>query len=763
MKRSSRLLGCLTALALLTVPLAALAPASAQSSGPAEDFDSVTASLADGDAEAASSTYQETFAGPADHAPTAKQNVEDALATASQLDPDATEYALAAKTVEKGLLAVSYHATVQAALAGDGDTARAHLDVLTTAFDEGTFADAEAAFEGAQGEALADAAATLNTSYREHVALETLHEAEEVPELIEAGETDQAAAEAAEAGGYALGLNQAVEASLGTDRAEDLRAHLGNLTQAALAEDADAAATAAEQVSAIVAEHGLATLPDEKFEAFHAYKDQLGEDRFEDAQATLDEAFGEEGREYAPEAFDSALEALAAAENATTEERAADRTVQGQIAKKSVLEVAWTVGFHELREGEIHEGLEYVAVNADKFGWTEDRPERAHPLGLTAATGEAGAERVDAIRDALGDKHADKVREETEEVFINWDDVETAREKAIEGVLYAAPAEAYFEAELGVDATSELLEEVDALYQATTDRDRDTADEAADEILTLLDQLAAGEGASDLEKVLVDLEGKIDFVAEEYRGYHEAKEAGDEGEAETEMGEARAFTNRSLSVVEENADMLQEADAEAYDTLVAHLEETEAILDDTGSLEALEAEVDAALEALDAFRATQASGPAVDVEIGTAEPADGAFVIPVRLVGVPEAGFSFQAQVGYDANAVTVEDVEVPADVGASTVEEDTVRFNAAGTGLDASTVTVARLTVQPVDASTEASFDVSVETLTDEAGEPMRQGNVTGTTVTMSDTGSGQAPAPAPGALVLVTVLGGLAALTRR
>ncbi len=759
----------LLALALVTVPLLpSVAAGSHEATSPRQAWTSMGDALDAGDVSTARGAYQDAFAPVAEHAPRAEAAIQTAFDTAETASTGSPAYSVAQQTIEKGAVAIAYHAFQQAAADGNVETAQAHAEVLFEKFPEDdALEEAKQALPNATSQTLADAAATLEDEYLDLIAATVYAETSETPDLLAGGDTATAASEAGEAVGYGLSLHASVEATLGTGTADRLETELTGLAEHVLAGAEDEVREEADEILGILAAYGLATAPRETVDAFHAYKDEMGNGNWSTAQAIYNETFAEEAEEYAATAHERIGDAFPAAREAANAEATGDLVVQRQILAKTILDVAWQVGFHELREGEIHEGLAYIAVLADKFTWFEDEPEPALSLGHIAASNQAADAHVDAVEDGLADEIVSKIRAELEETFFNWNDTVTAREKAIEALVYARPAFGWFEAELGKAPTEELFDELEVFYNATTERDRDAAEAASEEITTLLDQLTAGEGASELETLLVNLEDKIDFIAEEYRGYQTAKEAGDEREARVEMGEARAFTNSSRDLVEEIRELLADADEAALDALRGHLDAIEELLVDRGDVEALETEVTAAIDALDRFRQATLTGPAVDVAVGPADLEDGTATVPIRLANLPEAGYSVQANVTYDASVITVEDVEIPAAVGASdTATEGVIRFNAADTS--GGTAIVAEVTTRVEGAVTEASFDVSIETLTDSEGEPLRMGNVTGTQLDLAsaDQGSdgtdddggtdgvGDAEQPAPGVGALVAIL---------
>jgi predicted SnoaL-like aldol condensation-catalyzing enzyme len=749
------------ALALLTVPLAGVAPAAAQSSGPAEDWTAVTSALDEGDVDAARATYEDRFQPHADLVPEAREAVEAALDDARDAEPGTPAYRLAAQVVEKGLLAVSYHAALDAADEGDADASQAWFDVLATKFDgDGTLAESKAAFQGVDGESLDDAAATLEAEYPALMASKVYGETEETPELLEAGQPGTAAKEAGEAVGYALGLQADLEAELGAEAADTLQDELGGLADAALAEDAETASAEATEILDLLATYGLATLPDEKVEAFHEMKDALDEGAYGDAEAAYEDGVGEHAGEYAPGAHERIKTALADARTAAEEDRDADVEVQHQLAAKGVLDVAWTVGFHELTEDEVHEALEHLAVVADKFGLAEDPTDDQLLLGHLAVAGDLTDRQRQRLAAGLAAPFVDKVYEEVDETFFNWDDEATAREKAIEGVAYYLPIQDRVAEVLSEDDADHLEGELRALYNATTARDKPAAEAAADEARELLDAYDnAGEDVSELDAALGSLERTLSIITVEIDEYVEYKEEGNDAKAQEEIEESKAFIANAKSTVEDHRDQLEARDAEALSTLEDNMDEIETRLEEERDLDGIPDLVDESVALLEAFEQEDPpEGPPVDLQVGTPEAAGDGFRVPVRLVGVPADGFSVQATVTYDPSQIEVREVQIPQQVGAGTVGEGEVRFNAASTDPGGETAVAAYLHAAPVDGADTASLDVTVETLTDAAGEDRPVGDVTGTEVELASDG-GTAATPGFG---LLAALVGLVAVAR-
>lgn len=754
-----RAVPALTAAALmLTIAALPLAAASGHG-GPdyAAEWNDLKTALGQGDVDGAESIYDSVFRDAADRAPAAKQAVEDGLAAARQAgSTDDLAYVAAQQQVDKAHYAIAY-ANVEAAVeAGDVEEARAWFGLLDAKFGDAV-ADAEAAFDGATEETLDEAFATLTEEYFDVSTHKVYKETFETPGLLAGDKQDIAVKEAAEARYYYLGIQDHVAEVLGTETEDRLTHELDELLEYALEGNLEEAEHEAEEILDLLAHYAVASAPMEKADAFATFKDHLGAGDVDAAEAVYDEAFAHAAEEYAPDAharIQQAFEDVRAAHDAGDE---AEVAVQGQVLKKGILDIAYRVAHHELAEGEYREGAEYFAVVSSKFGWFEEPSDGALAVGHIDAFNKVTDERLDGVEIGVTAKFLSKVRSEVDEVFIHWDDdPATAREKAMEGVAYYYPAEARVVEILGEAVHDEFVRRLTELYDATTAGDRAAAEAAADEVVKLLDQYAAG-GAEvgELDAVVNNLKGKIDFVLEEYEGYFLAKEDGDEQEAETELGEAKAFTQGAKNTIMDNEALLREADGEAVDRLLTLLDEIAAVLDDLGPLADVDARVTEALGILDALKAAAVEGTVTvvleDPSLG-GEP--GTVVVPVVLTGLPEDGYAFQARITYDASVLEAVDVRVPAEVGSRQISDGEVRFNAAATSAPDGRARVAEIVFQLNDPTAgTVEVDVQVEELADAAGQPLGVKAVEGTTLDL-------AAAAAPGAgLPGMTAVAALAA----
>lgn len=751
-------LSIVVVIALLTT--AALPLAGAQRSDQAQRREAIVDHLADGDVTQAQQVYNNTFRAPADAVPHARDAAEDGFAAARSADVDSTDYVVASQQIKKSLLAVAA-ANVDAAVAdGDADAARAWFDVLHVKFGE-ELSDSKAAFDDATDQDVDEAHGVFLDEYRDLITAEVYHETAEVTGLIEGGYTKIAAKEAAEGRYYYASIEAHVPTVLGDQTGNTLAHELDELIDYAKAGNADEARTEAGEILDMLAHYALATAEDEKAEAYLEVKDHLGNEDVDAAETAYVEAFGEEGGEYAASADARVRQALDDARAALDAGDEVEYEVQSQLIAKGILDVGTRVAFAELREEEVDEGLEYFAPVVEKFGWADEPNEGALAVGHAAADNAVGDDRFEQIKAGVSAKFLDKVRAETDEVFINWDDPPTAREKAIEGVAYYHPARSYVVDILGEDPDRHLVQELRVLYNATTARDRAEAEDAADEVRTLLDQVASGgREVTEVDSLVNDLRGKVEFVLEEYRGYETAKADGNEDEAQVELGEAKAFTKGAKQKLKANRQMLDEIDEDSVDQVLANLDEISGILNETGSIDRVDALVTESVDLLVALKA----GPVeetVTVAFGTPEPGDGGTaVVPVTLEGVPEDGFAFQAEVSYDASVVTVEGVEVLTQVGSSTTGDGTVTFNAAATEAPGGTATVAELTLAVDDPTAETvALDVTVQDLTDAQGEPLGVKSVEGDSVDLASVaGTGTLPGfagvAALAALVVATLV---------
>lgn len=761
------------ALALTTVSLAPTVTGASHEAEPtpAESWQAIASSLDEGAVEDARATYEQRFADAASTAPRAKAAIESAWGRAQQADPGSAEYTVASQIVEKALLAVAYAQIHDAATTGDVDAASAYFEVLATKFDgEDELPEAKAAFGNLTADGLPTAVETLDAEYRALITSKVYHEAEETPDLLAGGNATIAAKEAAEARGYAFSLLDHLAEVLGNGTADELHAELGELVEFALAGETDGARKEAEEIHDLLATYGLATVPREKLTAFETYESHLEEHAFDEAEAVYEDAFAAEAAEYAPAADQRVHQAFEDAGNISEDAAPGELDVQIQILEKAILEISWKVGFHELAENEIDDGLAWLAPAAEKFGWLTDRPEKARPLGHIAASNEATSPHVSDATDNLAERFLDKVYEEIDEVFINWETPATAREKAIEGVLYYQPIRDEVARQLSQEQADALDRHLTTLFDATTAENRTQAEAAAGKARGLLDAFSnAGEEVSELDAVLRDLERTLSIINAEIDEHFEYKERGNAAKAQEEIEESKAFIAKARATFDDHRDELEAIDAEAASSVDENIATISSLLEQDSRIGEIPPIVDETVELLDAFRASQPAGPAVDVRIGPAEPLDGHIEIPVALVGVPSDGFSAQATLTYDADAFSVDDVEIPVQVGASdTSTPGEIRFNAAGTDVGEGPVTVARVTITPGSGVTQANLDLSVETLTDAQGEPLRLGNVTGNDVDLSSTDgptgdATQQPAPAPGPMAALAGLASAAFVAAR
>lgn len=765
-------LGPVTAL-LLSIALLA-APVLAGSHGdqaddraPTQAWQDLKAGLSQGDVDQAREAYQASLAPHAEAFPGAAQAIEEALATAGNTTPDDLAYIAASQKADKATYAMAAANLAQAAEAGDTEQAQAWFELLATKFDGADqLPETKAAVANLTEVGLDGALAIFQAEYRDLITSKVYKETQETPELLEAGEQATAVKEAAEARWYHLSNQANVTQVLGQETSDHLVGELDELIEAALANDTEAASQEATEILTSLARFALATAPAEKAQAFSAYKAVIADGDLATANATYQAAFGEAAREYAPEAHDRTLAAFGDLEAALDQDDEAEAGVQAQILKKSVLEISHTVAFHELTEAEIHEAMEHVAVLTAKFGWADQAPERVLALGHIAAKDEVTDQQLDDAKRGVAEVFLSKVREETEEVFIHWEDPAKTREKAVEGVLYYRPADGYVTDVLGASPAAELLEELEELYDATTARDRSAADQAAAEVTKLLDQVAADGGeVTELDALISNLRGKISFVGEEYRGYVEAQEAGDQQEADTELGEAKAFTQASLKKIQDNRATLDEADPQATDELVTTLEEVAELIEADAGLADVQAKVDDALALLDQIEQGTVPGT-VTVNLGPPQGATaGTLEVPISLEGLPEGGVAFQARLSYDPGVLEATDVRSDLDVQADSIDTEagTVTFNGASTGAPTGPIAVITFEVLDADAGT-TQVDLEVTELTDHQGKALGvkavEGQDINLTTASTEPGTGTAPAPGPGlaAVLAIVAMAGIA-----
>lgn len=754
----TNVLPLVVALALLTTAVVPLV--GAQRSDYAQKWSAIADHLDHGNVTKAQQIYNGTFQAPASAAPHAKTAVEEGFAAARGAGSSSTDYAVASQQIEKSLLAVAA-ANIDVAVAdSDADEARAWFDVLDEKFGEELSAS-KAAFDNATDQDVAEAHATFLDEYRDLITAEVYHETAEVTGLIEGGEIGTAAKEAAEGRYYYASIQVHVRTVLGNQTGDTLTHELDELIDYAKAGNADEARKEAGEILDMLAHYALATAEDEKTEAYLEVKDHLEHEDLDAAETAYDEAFGEEADEYAASADARIRQAFTDAQAALDAGDEVEYEVQTQLIAKGILDVGTRVAFAELREEEIDEGLEYLGPVVEKFGWADEPNDGALAAGHAAADNAIDDDRFAQIKAGVSAKFLSKVRAETDEVFINWNQTATAREKAIEGVAYYQPARPYVVDILGEDPDRHLAQELRELYNATTAGDRAEAEDAADEVRTLLDQVeSGGQEVTELDSLVNDLRGKIEFVLEEYRGYEEAKAAGDEDEASVEMGEAKAFTKGAKQKLKANRQILDEVDPEAVDQVIANLDEIWGILNNTGSIDRVDTLVTESVDLLVGLKA----GPVeetVTLRFGTPEAGDGGTaVVPVTLEGVPEDGFAFQAEITYDASVVTVEEVEVLTQVGSSTTGDGTVTFNAAATEAPGGTAAIAELTLTVDDPTARnVSLDVTVQELTDAQGEPLGLKAVEGADIDLASlAGNGAIPGFAGVAALVAATLAAVA-----
>lgn len=737
-----------------------------------EDWRSLKSHLADGNVSDARATYQAVFAGPAENRTGSQADIEAGLdAAANASGPDATAYAVASQQVKKSLLPVAWANAQAAHDDGDGDRAVAWAEILAAKFG-GDVADRVRTLENASTAQEREAALEdLGEAYRDVSLAKAWAETAETPPLLEDGNVGTAAKEAAEARWYFEGVRPVAEDALGTDGADALVGELDELVAFAEAGDADAAATEAGEIQEGLSELGLATLPDEKVEAWSELKTHLDEGDVDAAEAAYQDELAGEIEEYAPAAHDRILGAFDDARTAQADGDEATYEVHTQLVAKGVLDGATRVGLHELDESEVGEALEYLAIPADKFGWTADASgEAGLTLGQVSASNAAASPAVDGVRADLYEAYSAKVLSEADEVAINWDDAPTAREKAIEGVAYYHPLEPDVARKLDEAQAAQIARDLQALYNATTDRNRSQADALIDDVKTAIeDYRAAGSDASEVDRALDKVRRLLDTIHAEIVEYEEYKAQGEDEEAQVEIEESKSFLSQMRSTLDEHEDPLRTRDEAAYDDLQEHLDAIDQRLQSGENVTEIKGLTDDAAATLDALEAAAdgSGGDAGDVVVRLGDPApgaeDGTVRVPVVLAGVPADGYAFQASVGYDPAVVEVVDVEVPAEVGASTVEEGTVRFNAASTGTDGGTVTAATLVLRPLDGVETLSLNVTVEDLADGSGEPLQVQDVQDGDVDTASAASADVPAPGLAALALVAAAAlGLAALRR-
>lgn len=744
----------LLALALTIAPATGLASSHGEEASPAEAFAAVVSSLGDGNVDEAQAAYEDRFQGVAE-APHAEGAVDDALADAAGADPGTAEYKAASQVAKKGLLAISYRAVQEAVAADDAEQAQAHVDVLFTKFDgDEQLADSKAAFAD-EATGLDEALATLEGELGRLLTAKVYAEATETPELLP-DEPATAAKEAGEAAGYALGLRQAATDSLGEDGADKLFEELDGLVEHALASEPDATRAEAEEVRELVAELALQQIREDELDARERFFAALDDGDLDRAETIYEDAFAEHASEYAPEAHDRVQQALEDARQA----EGPDLTVQHQILAKSLLAVAWDVGFTELAEDEVDLGAAYLALLVEKLDDRSDPGAIGIQLGHVQASQAGDGAHVDELRAELTSALVDKVHAELDEVFINWEDRETAREKAIEGVLYYQPIDDVLANRLSEEDAEHLDDELRGVYDATTAGDREEAEAEADEAREILDAFAnAGRDVSELDRARQEIQRTLGIITVEIEEYEEATAEGDTQTAQEEVAESKAFIRKALSTLEDNREGFEEVDAEAAEALEADMQEIQTRLEAEDNLTAIPDLVDQATQRLASFEASEPAGPAVDVRFGEPEPLEEGFRVPVQLVDVPGGGYSVQATITYDESQLTVDEVEVPAEVGASTTAPGEVRFNAAST--DASNQpTIALLHLTPAEGA-EPELAIDVETLTDDQGDQLSVGNVSGERLALSS--AGEATQPAPGVGLPALVLVGLAAAQLR
>ncbi|PSG96493.1 hypothetical protein BRD56_09980 [Thermoplasmatales archaeon SW_10_69_26] len=705
--------------------------------------------------EDAEATYQQAFAQHGETLPTVADTVETALEDARQAEPGSAEYAAASQTAKKGVLALSYHAAHRFADDDNRDEVEAYIEVLTTKFDgEEQLTETKTAVTD-DTTPLDEAMATLDAEYRDLVTAKVYAETQETPELLTAGETTTAAKEAGEALGYALSLHAGDQSP-----PEKLYEELDGLVEHTLAQEEDATRGEADEILALLADHALQTTPTEKTQARQAYLAALDGGDIDRAETIYEGNFSEHASEYAPEAHDRINQALTDIRQAD----GANRTVQHEILAKSLLDVAWSVGFTELAEDEIHEGLGYLAILVETFDDPTDPDELGMALGHVAASQSTDNPHLSTVRDTASAHFLDKVHEEIDEVFINWNDTETAREKAIEGVLYYQPIREEVAHTLSDEDADHLADELRGLYNATTAGDREEAEHEAEEARDLLASYEnAGEDVTEIDTVLTDIERSLSIITVEIEEYVDYKAEGNDEKANEEVEESKAFIGQAIATFEDNRQTLAAADAQAADELEADMTEIQDRLEAEEDIPSIPDVVERAIDRLDAFETDQPEGPAVDVEIGDPVKEAETVRVPIRLADPPEGGYSVQATITYDAERITVDSVEIPAEVGAETSSPGEIRFNAAETETPADPV-IAQLHLAPADPDAPPELSVDVETLTDGQGDPLALGNVTGQQLDLASVGDAGPTSNVPlGPGALVASIASALALARR
>lgn len=755
------------ALALTLAPMTALASNHAQDEqSPKAAFEDIVDAMGEGQPGSAEATYQQSFAPQADNAPTAAEAIDSAFSDLEEAQPDTPAYAYASQIAKKGVLAVSYETIKAAAETGDIDAAQAYFQVLATKFaSPEQLADSKQAFDTIDEDSLPETVATLETEYTDLIAAKVYAETEETPELLEAGDQTTAAKEAGEALGYALSLHASVEQILDAQSANTLADELEGLGEHTLAAEEQATRAEAEEILTLLATYSLATAPEEKLNARASYDRAIAEERFDQAANVYEDAFAEHASSYATNTHEQIQAVLDEAQQASGNDLAVDK----QILEKSLLTVAWNIGFHELAEEEIEEGVAYLVILADKFDSLEDPGDLGLHLGHIAASNSVLGVHEDGLRDTLTDRIVDKVYEEIDEVFINWNETATAQEKAIEAVVYYQPIHQQVATRLSQEEAEHLDSELRGLYNATTEGNREEAEREAGEARELLVSFTnAGGDVSALDQTLQSLERTLSIITVEIEEYFEYKEQGEDAKAQQEVEESKAFISKALATFEDEREALADADEQAALDVEENMEEIQSLLETEADLDAIPGLVEETIEKLSAFQQPTATGPAVDLRLDQPAPADGeAFRVPVRLVNLSEGGYSLQATITFDESELTVERVEIPAQVGAETISPGEVRFNAASVGEQGTEPIVAELYVVPAAVDGEPELSVDIETLTDGEGDPLTVGNITGERLQLaSESNAAQASDPVPlggvGLVGLATISAALAARRR-
>jgi hypothetical protein len=755
-------------LALVLVTVAAPTPAAAYGDGSHASLDPTTAwkrvkaNVSSGDVDAARSVFQNHIKPHGDVASAARDAISSGLDDLAAADRDSTNSTVAEQQVDKAHYPLAFANVETAVEAGNASEAATWAHLLEAKFGDAV-AEEVHALENASGDAELEAAlADLEAAYRDVSLAKAWAEAEETPPLVGNGDLDTAAKEAAEARWYMEGARPLAQEVLGANDTRILFTELDELVGYAQDGEADGAADEVDEIHGYLSRLGLATLPQEKVEAWTEVKSHLGEGDVDAAEEAYRAAFTDEFGEYAQGAHDRIPKALDDARDARTRGDDATYEVHTQLVAKGILDGATRVGLHELDEAEVHEALEYLAIPADKFGWTADEPgDAAKALGAVSASDAAPSDAVDGVRAGLYDAYSAKVLEEADEVAINWNDTATAREKAIEGVAYYHPLEPEVARTLDEERADQLLRDLWSLYNATTAEDRSRADALIENVTSTLEEYrSAGSDASETERALSKVERLLGTIHEEIVEYEEYKAKGKDDQAQVEIEESESFLSQIRSTLADHEDALKSADETAYNDLQSHLDAIDTRLKSGENVSEVKGITEDARSTLDAFRGE--SGGDVVVRFGDPALGDkaGTVRVPVLLENLPTEGYALQAAVTVDPALAEPVGVEVAAEVGSSTVENGTIRFNAAQPQGAETPAKVATLILRPADVDTVA-LDVTVEQLADFQGEPLDLREVRGDQVDVAAATEAGSEVPAPGLGLLAAA--GLAALALR